>query len=606
LTFTLSDDFKYAIINGYYGTIVHLVIPAEISGFPVQMILFDSFGDLPYLESISLPASLRLLTNAFGYCPRLTSITVDPASEYFETDGKALYSKGKETLYFYGAGLTDSSYTLPDTLMTIEARAFKNCTALKNITLPNALLNIENGAFYGCAGLTSLTLPAAVAYIVNGAFGNCSSLKSFAVDPANTHFETDGKALYNKGKTELLQYAIGLSDATYALPDTLTEIGGGAFESCVALTSITLPNSATTINGSAFMNCTELTSFFFASSSKLAEIGGQAFSGCTALQNFTLPGTVTYIGGSAFENCKALTDITLPASLATVYDQVFEGCTGLASIALPATLTKINKRAFYGCTALKSITLPAAVTSIGSSAFGNCASLKSFAVDAANADYVTDGKALYNKGKTEILCYAAGLPDSSYVLPNTLTKIDSGAFAYCVGLTSITFPASFTSFEIGAFEGCTSLTAFVVDAANQTYETDGTMLYNKGKTELLLYAPGLKDSSYTLPASTARIANGAFYACTVLTNLSFASGSTLHYIGWYAFQNCTGLASVALPTSLTWVESYAFENCTSLAKITFAGSKEDWAKITLGKYWNKNCPLLKVVTCTDGTVTISD
>ena len=59
---------------------------------------------------------------------------------------------------------------------------------------------------------------------------------------------------------------------------SVTSIGGGAFQYCRDLTSVTIPNSVTSIGGGAFYSCSGLTSV-------------------------TIPSSVTSIGRSAFRNC---------------------------------------------------------------------------------------------------------------------------------------------------------------------------------------------------------------------------------------------------------------------------------------------------------------
>ena len=40
-------------------------------------------------------------------------------------------------------------------------------------------------------------------------------------------------------------------------------------------------------------------------------------------------------------------------------------------------------------------------------------------------------------------------------------------------------------------------------------------------------------------------------------------------IGYYAFQNCTGLTSITIPNSVTTIGDNAFANCTGLTSIDF-------------------------------------
>ena len=58
-------------------------------------------------------------------------------------------------------------------------------------------------------------------------------------------------------ETVLKKYTGNDSDVT--IPDSVTEIGGSAFEGCTSLTNIVIPDSVTEIDDSAFEGCTSLT-----------------------------------------------------------------------------------------------------------------------------------------------------------------------------------------------------------------------------------------------------------------------------------------------------------------------------------------------------------
>jgi len=88
------------------------------------------------------------------------------------------------------------------------------------------------------------------------------------------------------------------------LGDSVTSIGGNAFNGCYGLASITIPDSVTSIGSSAFSNCHSLTSITIPDS--VTSIGGNAFNGCYGLASITIPDSVTSIGGSAFSNCYGL------------------------------------------------------------------------------------------------------------------------------------------------------------------------------------------------------------------------------------------------------------------------------------------------------------
>ena len=61
-------------------------------------------------------------------------------------------------------------------------------------------------------------------------------------------------------------------------------------------------------------------------------------------------------------------------------------------------------------------------------------------------------------------------------------------------------------------------------------------------------------------------------------------------IGERAFYYCTSLTSVTIPDSVTSIGKEAFYSCTSLKDIYYAGTEEQWKKISKGYDWNYGCP----------------
>jgi hypothetical protein len=105
---------------------------------------------------------------------------------------------------------------------------------------------------------------------------------------------------------------------------SVTRIGGGAFQYCSGLTSVTIPNSVKSIDGSVFSYCTGLTGVIIPSSVKYIDVS--AFSGCTGLTSVTIGNSVTGIGYGAFEGCSGLTSVTIPNSVTSIGEQAFRNC----------------------------------------------------------------------------------------------------------------------------------------------------------------------------------------------------------------------------------------------------------------------------------------
>ena len=351
-----------------------------------------------------------------------------------------------------------------------------------DVTIPSTLggysvISIGRCAFDSCKSLKSIIIPDSVTSIGEEAFYECTSLTSITVDENNINYSNDSNGvLFNKDKTELVIYPASNTSTTYIIPDSVTRIGEDAFRGCKYLTSISIPDGVTSLD-LAFYGCTSLTNITIPSS--VTSIKG-AFYGCTSLTSITIPDSVTSIGVCAFWNCPSLTSITIPDSVTSIGEYAFYGCTNLTSVTIPDSVTSIGEYAFAICpsltnitipasvtslglcafalTGLTNITIPASVTSIGMLAFTGCLSLTNITVDADNQYFSNDGSGvLFNKDKSILVQYSAGNTRSSYIIPDSVTKIGEGAFYGCTSLTSLTIPESVTSIGEMAFDEITGL-----------------------------------------------------------------------------------------------------------------------------------------------------
>lgn len=76
---------------------------------------------------------------------------------------------------------TLTSVSIPDTMTSINDRAFDGCKNLKSITLPDTVTEIGENAFNGCTSLTSITIPNSVTYVGWFAFCGCTNLKNVTI-----------------------------------------------------------------------------------------------------------------------------------------------------------------------------------------------------------------------------------------------------------------------------------------------------------------------------------------------------------------------------------------------------------------------------------------
>ncbi|NCD23734.1 MAG: leucine-rich repeat domain-containing protein, partial [Spartobacteria bacterium] len=88
------------------------------------------------------------------------------------------------------------------------------------------------------------------------------------------------------------------------------------------LTAITIPDSVTNLGSGAFSGCRGLRSFSFGNG--ITEIAGSFFSSNTNLQTVTIGAGVTNVGTFAFYNCTGLTDVFFKDDAPGVGEHAFD------------------------------------------------------------------------------------------------------------------------------------------------------------------------------------------------------------------------------------------------------------------------------------------
>ena len=431
--------------------------------------------------------------------------------------------------------------TIGGSVTSIGEYAFSGCTSLTGVTIPDSVTSIGYSAFKDCTSLTNVTIPNSVTSIGYSAFRSCTSLSKIEVDENNQIYSSLNGDLYNKSQTELIQYSVGKKDKSFIIPSSVTTIGDSAFVGCTSLIGVTIPNSVTSIGEYAFYGCTSLTSVTIPDS--VTSIDGGAFSNCTSLISVTIPDSVTSIESYAFKNCTSLNSVIIPDSVTNIGSASFENCIGLIEITIPDSVisigndafvncknltnviihngvTSIGDRAFSSCKSLTDISIPESVTSIKNWPFYGCTSLRKIEVDDNNQNYSSLNGDLYDKTQTELIQYAIGKTDNSFIIPKGITNIRDRAFSCCESLDSVTISTGVTKIGNNVFEDCKRLISVII------------------------------------PGGVTSIGRSAFSNCNSLNNVTIPDSVTS--IGSNAFQGCTSLTSVTIPDSVTSIGSYAF------------------------------------------------
>ena len=106
-------------------------------------------------------------------------------------------------------------------------------------------------------------------------------------------------------------------------------------------------------------------------------------------------------------------------------------------------------------------------------------------------------------------------------------------------------------------------------------------------------------ASIIIPDTITSISYFAFYNCSALTDITIPNNVTT--IGYYAFSNCYRLTSITIPNNVTSIDSGAFSGCSALTSITIPNNVT-----TIGSYAFSKCYKLTSITIPDTITSIDD
>lgn len=288
------------------------------------------------------------------------------------------------------------------------------------------------------------------------------------------------------------------------------------------------------------------------------------------IQSITIPFSIEDIAVDSFTNCINLAEILIDGINPT-YDSIND-CNGIAeteidnlfigckSKTIPYSITQIGKSAFYNCKGLQSILIPNNVSIIRSNAFYGCSSSKSVnfnykklhLFDSAFESCTSLEDVLFKEEDADVIHFADSTFKGYIALKNIISlqtcyHVYVSMFKDCSNLSSVEFLSEYVNVGKESFYNCKSL-------ENIEYE----------KIE--------------------RLSDGCFYGCSSMKDFQLHKGNFSTYQWGYdystidssAFDNCSSLESIYIPSNISEVYSYAFRGCSNLKTVEFEEhNKED-------------------------------
>lgn len=492
----------------------------------------------------------ELITNDFTRNARASEINVEDGFQY------VLYDPAVDEITGFDTELNLISIDLNDTNTTELGRnAFKGCSNLETVTLPSTLQvigenafvdnekltsvdtynvsEIGDNAFKNCVAMESLVLGEEVTEIGDNAFNGCSSLvdvTSYALEPpalGTGNFTTSGDTLYVPNEAvSLYEEDSAWSDAfstirplqnyiriDVAAGDHGTASGSGWYE-----TGDTVVISATADTGYHFLQWND--------------------------GNTDNPRTIT-VGA---------TDVTYTASFlvdaGTVGNTSYSSLT-YTSVTCSALFSGLDTTGYGFCYSTTNSTpdLNDTVVTIGTGSINATAS--------ASLINLTEATKYYIRG------YITNAGGTTY---NTAIEVSTNAYTIVYNASS-----EITGTWVDNNTDTTRNTYDSVTGDGVLYLNAGVSVIGGGDSSALSPFYGNSDlASADLTHSNIRILGSyAFYNCENMTTVDL--GSTVTTIGNYTFYHCKELESIDL-TGITSIGNNAFNTCSSLVSLTIPSS----------------------------------
>ncbi|MBR5638370.1 MAG: leucine-rich repeat protein [Muribaculaceae bacterium] len=221
-------------------------------------------------------------------------------------ENNVIYSSDRKRLLKAPATLI--SYTIPQHTEIICREAFAGCK-IKEIFIPDSVKSINERAFCQCEQLINIIIPDSVIHIGRAAFRECKSL------------------------------------STIVMPNAITFIEKWMFYDCKSLTKIKFPMNLKGIDDGAFYGCLALKNFILPHS--VSFLGEYVFAYCESIIKIIIPEPKNWwfsIRTAAFYKCKNLKEAILPMNLRMGYTldephpsvDLFYKCESLKHIFIPS------------------------------------------------------------------------------------------------------------------------------------------------------------------------------------------------------------------------------------------------------------------------------
>ena len=637
------SDFKYVhsgpILNNLeFGDEVTEIPDSIFSGYSGMGMNAGVYGPL-YNGSINnkivLPRKLKKIGN-YAFPPLINTELVLP---------ETLDSIGT---YAFGSIPYVTRISIPSSLKKISDNAFYGCGDLEELIIPEALSEIGINAFgrnrfprfvrsYASTppSLANNIFENSAIYVPAGT-GNVyrKQWKGLIIDSADEIVTVNVKksgTLYSRLLAQDIQISDvcrlklkgTLNDDDWAIVGTMSnlyewdlselnteELPNELLEANTSLINISLPTTLTSIRESLFVKCNHLIGSIDIPAN--CQVGDSAFVG-TRIDKISISGSAK-IGNYAFSSCPQIQEVHAEGNEVSIghkaFSQSFIKKVILGNGVEVADSAFFNENAGAGDSFVDTIYIENGVKSIGKNNFGHVKK-QVFLGDVGHIGYnafsgadsiyasdittwctlpfsdasnVTSHLYIGNEEVHDIVIPTEVKEIRKYLFYNCasltsinlhdgITQVGDSAFMNCPQLVVVNLPSSLNEIKNGLLSGCSNLKQIVLPSSLVSI---GDGAFNEtGLTSIQLPTTmksignrafyGTNITAVQMPKSLTRIGNYAFASCSQLEEIGLSPQTT--HIGQDAFENCVAMKEILLPNSLSTIESGVFQGCSNLQEI---------------------------------------
>mgnify|MGYP004494951995 CR=1 FL=1 len=240
LYYKLSEDGKAYNLVDCDTTVTSISLPGTVQGLPVGSYMPDVFEGCVNLISIHFPDDKdQFSIYALWECPALQKISFNESNQYYCSVDNVVFNKDKTQLVYYPLGKEDKEYTVPEGTKQVLTWAFPDggteyYPPIRVLNLP-ASLEPSKSLYDG-----SWVYPSFDLFLV----------ESINMDSQNPYMCSEGGILFNKDKTQLIDYPAGRKDKSYTVPKGVIDISE-AFYNCRYLSELIIPEGVEKVGGFA-------------------------------------------------------------------------------------------------------------------------------------------------------------------------------------------------------------------------------------------------------------------------------------------------------------------------------------------------------------------